>query len=88
MYLAMGLVRANTLGDELARLGCTVAMELDINGHWPQFVYFQPDSRGQNGTLLDTIKMWKPERYVTTSEKDFIALFDPAALPASSLYGN
>jgi hypothetical protein len=32
--------------------------------------------------------MWKPERYVTTSEKDFIALFDPTTLPAASLYGN
>lgn len=88
MYLAMGLVRANTLGDELARLGCTLGMELDINHHWPQFTYFRPDSRGTSGVLLDAVAMWKPERYVTTSEKDFVALFDPASLPAGSLYGN
>ncbi len=88
MYLAMGMVRANTLGDELARLGCTIGMELDINGHWPQFTWWAPGSGGKHGTLLDPIKMWKPERYVTTSEKDFIALFDPATLPAGSLYGN
>lgn len=88
MYLAMGLVRASTLGDELARLGCTLGMELDINHHWPQFTYFRPGSRGKAGALLDAVSMWKPERYITSSEKDFIALFDPAALPAGSLFGN
>jgi hypothetical protein len=88
MYLAMGMVRANTLAEELARLGCTLGMELDINGHWPQFTWWAPSSGGKHGTLLDPIKMWKPERYVTTSEKDFIALFEPSTLPAASLYGN
>jgi hypothetical protein len=88
MFVAMGLVRATTLADELNRLGCTLGIELDINEHWPQFVYFQPNSRGKNGTLLDSVLMWKPERYVTSSEKDFIALFDPATLPAGSIYGN
>jgi len=85
MYIVMGMVRINTLADELARLGCTTAMELDINGHWPQFVWFQPGSGGHGGSLLDP-KMWKPERYVTSSEKDFIAMFDPATLPAGAVY--
>jgi hypothetical protein len=88
MYLVMGMVRANTLADELARLNCKLGMELDINGHWPQFTWWGPTSRGKGGTLLDPIKMWKPERYVTSSEKDFVAMFDPAALPAGSIYGN
>ena len=85
MYIVMGMVRINTLSDELARLGCTLAMELDINGHWPQFTWWQPGSGGRHGAQLDP-KMWKPERYVTTSEKDFIAMFDPAALPAGAVF--
>lgn len=85
MYVAMGMVRITTLSDELARLGCTLAMELDINGHWPQFVWFPPGAPGHKGSLLDP-KMWKPERYVTSSQKDFIAMFDPASLAAGAVY--
>jgi hypothetical protein len=87
MYVAMGMVRIGTLADEMAALGCTTAMELDINGHWPQFAWY--DGLGtatRSGVLLDT-RMWKPFRYLTSSEKDFIAMFDPATLPKGAVYG-
>ena len=78
--------RIGTLADEMAALGCTTAMELDINGHWPQFAWYTGiGTATRNGVLLDT-RMWKPFRYVTSSEKDFIAMFDPATLPKNAVY--
>jgi hypothetical protein len=86
MYVVMGMVRIGTLADELAALGCTTAMELDINGHWPQFAWYTGFGTTQrSGQLLDN-RMWKPFRYVTKSEKDFIAMFDPATLPKGAIY--
>jgi hypothetical protein len=86
MYVAMGMVRIGTLADEMAALGCTTAMELDINGHWPQFAWYTGiGTATRNGVLLDT-RMWKPFRYLTSSEKDFIAMFDPATLPKNAVY--
>jgi hypothetical protein len=87
MYVEMGMVRIGTLSDEMAALGCTTAMELDINGHWPQFAWYTGfGTANRNGVLLDT-RMWKPFRYVTKAEKDFIAMFDPASLPKGAVYG-
>ncbi|MEI8237818.1 MAG: phosphodiester glycosidase family protein [Actinomycetota bacterium] len=88
MYVVMGMVRIGTLADEMAALGCSTAMELDINGHWPQFAWYTGfGTTNRQGVLLDS-RMWKPFRYVTTSEKDFIALFDPATLPKGAVYGS
>jgi hypothetical protein len=81
MYVTVGNVDINLLGQSLVAMGCRTGMELDINGNWPQF-----DTYGGFGTpvrtpsLLDR-RMSNASRYLNGSEKDFIALFDPATLP-------
>lgn len=85
MYVAMGMVRIETLARTLPALGCVLGMELDINGHWPQFVWFTGAANHRVPHLLDR-RMWKPNRVFTGSEKDFFALFDPATLPTDVVY--
>jgi hypothetical protein len=85
MYVTMGMVRIGTLAETLPKFGCRLGMELDINGHWPQFVWFTGGGQHPVGHLLDQ-RMWKPNRVLTGSEKDFVALFDPASLPAGVLW--
>ena len=81
MYVAMGMVRIETLARTLPALGCVLGMELDINGNWPQFVSYQGTTNEKSADLLDK-RMSNPRRYLRKSDKDFIALFDPALLPA------
>ncbi len=78
MYAAVGRVDIKGLAAALAAAGCRRAMELDINGTWPQF-----DTYSHGGSVpvgLDP-RMTHLTRYLTSSSKDFIALFDPALLP-------
>ena len=85
MYVTMGMVHIETLAETLPKVGCQFGMELDINGHWPQFVWYTGGGQHPVGHLLDQ-RMWKPNRVLAGSEKDFIALFDPATLPAGVLW--
>ncbi len=82
MYAVVGKVDINGLTRALVEAGCNRAMELDINGRWPQFVSFdQTGSVPPTPVALDS-RMSRLTRYVTVgSTKDFIALFDPALLP-------
>ena len=60
-------------------------MELDINGGYPQFAWFSDFGTGnRSGRLLDP-HMRAPDRSLTGDKKDFIALFDPATLPAGTV---
>ena len=57
-------------------------MQLDMNGTWPRFATFNGfGTTHRTGVLLDR-RMDLPNRYLTGSNKDFIALFDPSTLPA------
>jgi hypothetical protein len=81
LYVAAGLVDINGLAKVLVDAQCDIAMELDINGTWPQFVSFTHS--GENPpipTALDP-RMHHLDRYLAGSTKDFIALFDPTQLP-------
>ena len=81
MYVVMGNVEIKPLAKELVALGCQTAMELDINGHWPQFAWYQgAGTSSRSGVLLDR-RMNKPNRYLNGSDTDFIALCDPTTLP-------
>ena len=83
MYVVAGLVDINGLANVLVTAHCDFAMELDINGTWPQFVSFTQSGGNQPiPTALDT-RMRHLSRYLTGSTKDFIALFDPTQLPAN-----
>ena len=85
MYVAVGKVDINDLATVLVGAGCQEAMQLDINGTWPQFVTFaNPTGAAPNPSLLDP-RMGHATRYIDGSSKDFIALFDPAQLPAGAV---
>lgn len=82
MYAEVGRVDINGLTRALVSAGCLRAMELDINGKWPQLVTFtNPGTATRDPIALDS-RMGHLDRYLTTgSTKDFVALFDPALLP-------
>lgn len=82
MYVVTERVNIQGLARVLLAARCDFAMELDINGSWPQFVAFTP---GQNGVPTPTPltpAMTHLDRVISGSTKDFIALFDPALLPS------
>ena len=84
MYAVVGPVDIDGLATALVTAGCERAMELDINGSWPQFVTIDRSGPTPAGVGLDP-RMTHLDRYLTGSSKDFIALFDPALLPETAL---
>ena len=82
MYVFIGKTDINGLVKGLVAMGCQTAMELDINGTFPQFATFTNfGTSTRSGILLDT-RMGHPDRSLVSSAKDFIAFFDPSRLPA------
>lgn len=80
-FVAVGDVNIDMLARTLKMIGCKVAMELDINGTWPQFSTFTGFGTPQRwGRVVDT-RMGNPNRFLNSSTKDFFALFDPKTLP-------
>lgn len=85
MYVYVGTVDIVGLTDALVAMGCRTAMQLDINGTWPQFAtYTGLGSADRAGVLIDA-RMTNPDRYIRLSKKDFIAFFDPATLVAGTV---
>ncbi|MFM8267072.1 MAG: phosphodiester glycosidase family protein [Ilumatobacteraceae bacterium] len=75
MYVSAGEVDAAMLADILIAAGCRMAMQLDINGTWPQFaVYDGFGTADRSGVLVDR-RMSNANRYLSGSKKDFFALF-------------
>ncbi len=83
MYVVAGLVDISGLTHVLVAAHCDFAMELDINGTWPQFVAFAHAGEGAPTPSALDPRMQHLKRYLTGSTKDFIALFDPMQLPPS-----
>lgn len=75
MYVIAGDVDAAMLGEVLANAGCRTAMQLDINGTWPQFAYYDGLGTSERTPLLVDSRMANPYRYLNGSKKDFFALF-------------
>lgn len=81
MYTAMGNVDINLLAEALVNMGCVTAMQLDINGNWPQFTTYKGFGTMDRKPVFLDKRMGNGGRYLNKSDKDFIALFDPATLP-------
>ena len=81
MYVVTERVTIQGLARVLLAASCDFAMELDINGSWPQFVSFTPGQTGAPAPTPLTPEMTHLDRVLSGSTKDFIALFDPALLP-------
>jgi len=85
-YVLIGKVDAEQFAQSMINIGCVKAMQLDINGTWPNFDFF---THGANGSitphLVDDRMGTNVTRYLKGSRKEFIAFFDSEKLPASSV---
>jgi Phosphodiester glycosidase len=66
-----------TLAELLKRAGCVTAMELDINPDWMSFMYYLAKNHPVNPTPVNLLRnqVQPPDRYYSTSNRDFTAVF-------------
>ncbi len=85
-YLMVADVDANQLAQALINVGCVMAIQLDINGTWPTFFWYE---HGPDGALvphfLDTRMRGTTRKYLDTSTKEFFAFFDAGLVPPLSV---
>ena len=78
--------KAAQMAGLLINVGCVTAMQLDVNGDWPNFLLYE---HGVDGKLtphrLDKRMSGNPQRYVNGSTKEFFGFFDSALVPAGSV---
>jgi hypothetical protein len=75
MYVAAGDVDISDFADILVNAGCATAMQLDVNGTWPQFaVYVGFGTSERRGVLVDE-RMSNRDRYLNGTDKDFFVAF-------------
>ncbi|MEY4605277.1 MAG: hypothetical protein RLY45_37 [Actinomycetota bacterium] len=75
LYVMAGPVDATMFAGLLVDAGCVVAMQLDINGTWPQFAFYEGFGTDERTPVLVDDRMRNPYRYLKGTEKDFFALF-------------
>lgn len=75
VYVMAGPVDAAMFAGLLVDAGCVTAMQLDINGTWPQFAYYEGFGTDERTPVLVDARMRNPFRYLKGTEKDFFALF-------------
>jgi hypothetical protein len=81
LFATAGDVDIDMFAQVMKSLGCKTAMQLDINGTWPQAAKYSGfGTTNRNGEVVDK-RMKNPNRYVSKSSKDFFAFFDTATLP-------
>ncbi|MEY3806671.1 MAG: hypothetical protein RIR69_1483 [Actinomycetota bacterium] len=81
LFAVAGDVDIDMFADILKTLDCLTAMQLDINGTWPQATTYSGfGTTDRQGTVLDR-RMKNVNRYLNKSAKDFFAFFDTATLP-------
>lgn len=75
MYAVAGDVGIADFARILVDAGCARAVQLDVNGTWPQIaVYFGFGTTDRTGVVLDR-RMRNNNRYIKGTEKDFFAAF-------------
>lgn len=80
-FAVAGDVDIDMFATVMKTLGCKTAMQLDINGTWPQVTkYTGFGTTDRQGEVLDR-RMKNANRYLNKSAKDFFAFFDSATLP-------
>ena len=85
-YVMVGKSNAPQLAQILINVGCMKAVQLDINGSWPNFALFThfPDGALAAATV-DQRMSSDPMHYVKASSREFFAFFDAALVPAQSV---
>jgi hypothetical protein len=85
-YSLIGNVDAEQFAQSLIAIGCVKAMQLDINGTWPNFMDFIHHADGSlTPQLIDNRMGTNLRRYLDGSSKEFIAFFDARLVPAASV---
>lgn len=81
LFAVAGDVDIDMFAEILKTLECMTAMQLDINGTWPQATTYSGfGTTDRQGIVLDR-RMKNVNRYLNKSAKDFFAFFDSATLP-------
>lgn len=85
-YVMAGKVDPTQMAEILIRTGCDRALQLDINGQWPNFTVFTHGAEGgMDGFVIDRRMRNDPFRYLKVSSKEFFAFFDSTSLPSVSV---
>ena len=85
-YLLVGKVDAGQMAQSLINVGCVKAVQLDINGTWPNFFTFVHNADGSlQPVFLDRRMGSNTYRYLRKSAKEFFAFFDVTLLPSASV---
>lgn len=74
-YVSAGLVDASLMAEVMIAVGCEVAMQLDINGDWPQFAVVIEGEDGEPEVVLADSRMGTRGRYINGSKKDFVGIY-------------
>lgn len=81
-YMIIGKVSADQMAESMINLGCLKAIQLDINGTWPNFFTFAPRATGGlKPIFLDNRMGTNTYRYLKGSTKEFFAFFDATIVP-------
>ena len=84
-YLMVDDVNAEQLAQTLVNVGCVQAIQMDINGGWPQFnVYVHNLDGTLDPHFVDQRMSGNRYRYLTGSTKEFFAFFDATLVPSPS----
>ncbi len=85
-YLLVGKVDAAQMAQSLVNVGCVKAVQLDINGTWPNFFTFVHNADGSlQPVFLDRRMGSNTYRYLRKSAKEFFAFFDITLVPPGSV---
>ena len=75
IYAVAGDVDGNLMAEVMISLGCEVAMQLDINGNWPQFAIVNREEDNKVKLSLIDRRMSNEYRYLDGSKKDFVGVY-------------
>ncbi len=84
-YVLVDQVDAEQFAQSLIALGCTRAMQLDINVDWPAFALYNWANNKSNPHFVDKRMSGNLRRYVDGSTKEFFAFFDRKQVPAGTV---
>jgi hypothetical protein len=84
-YVLVDQVDAEQFAQSLITLGCTRAMQLDINVDWPSFAIYNWANNKSNPHFVDKRMSGNLRRYVDGSTKEFFAFFDRKQVPAGTV---
>ena len=85
-YMIIGLVSAEQMAQSMINIGCQKAIQLDINGTWPNFFTFEHKADGGvKPIFLDRRMGSNTYRYIKGSTKEFFAFFDSTLVPPASV---